>query len=113
MTLVARLVIEGNAMLDGGKMAQIRANTVQQKREEVYAALQYAAYIVRWSSGTIVNSLNRSRKTGGQEGGSEEAPHGVACGRRHTSLHEVRKVNLQVVSKNPIEFCYTPGLLIM
>ena len=31
---------KGGAMLDGGGMAQIRANIVQQKREEVYAALQ-------------------------------------------------------------------------
>ena len=30
-------------MLDGGGVAQIRASTVQQKREEVYAALQYTA----------------------------------------------------------------------
>ena len=31
------------AMLDGGGMAEFRASTVQQRREEVYAALQYAA----------------------------------------------------------------------
>ena len=31
------------AMLDGGEMAQIRASTAQQKREEVHAALQCAA----------------------------------------------------------------------
>ena len=30
-------------MLDGGDMAQVRASTIQQEREEVYAALQYAA----------------------------------------------------------------------
>ena len=30
-------------MLDEGFMAQTRAKTVQQEREEVYAALQYAA----------------------------------------------------------------------
>ena len=31
------------ATLDEGFMAQVRARTVQQEREEVYAALQYAA----------------------------------------------------------------------
>ena len=30
-------------IMDGGDMAQIRASTGQQNREEVYAALQYAA----------------------------------------------------------------------
>ena len=48
-----RFVTEGNertdevatdgAMLDGGEMAMIRASAVQQRRWEVYAALQYAA----------------------------------------------------------------------
>ena len=37
-----QLAKEG-AMLDGGFMAQARANTVQQEREEVYAAPQYEA----------------------------------------------------------------------
>ena len=31
------------AMKDGGVKAQLRASTVQQQREEVYLALQYAA----------------------------------------------------------------------
>ena len=31
------------AMMDGGLIAQVRASAVQQAREEVYAALQYAA----------------------------------------------------------------------
>ena len=34
---------KGGAMMDGGVMAQVRASTVQQEREEVHAALQYAA----------------------------------------------------------------------
>ena len=52
MTLFEKIVTEGNeradelanctAMLDGGVVAQMRASTVQQKREEVHAALQYA-----------------------------------------------------------------------
>ena len=34
---------EDEAMLDRGEMAQTRASTFQQRREEVYAALQHAA----------------------------------------------------------------------
>ena len=53
MSLFERFIAEGNekadefakegALLDGGLMAQVRASTVQQEREEVYAALQNAA----------------------------------------------------------------------
>ena len=53
MTQFERLVTEGNekadelakarAMLDEGFMAEGRAKTMQQEREEVYVALQYAA----------------------------------------------------------------------
>ena len=58
MVLFDRLVTEGNeradelardgALLDGGDVAQIRASTVQQRREVLYAALQSAAKF-RWS----------------------------------------------------------------
>ena len=34
---------KGGAVMDGGAMAQIRAGPVPQTREEVHAALQYAA----------------------------------------------------------------------
>ena len=53
MSLFERFIAEGNekadklakegTMTDGGRMAQVRASTVQQGGEEVYAALQYAA----------------------------------------------------------------------
>ena len=53
MSHFEKFVTEGNekadalakegAMLDEGFMAEARAKTVQQEREEVYAALQYAA----------------------------------------------------------------------
>ena len=53
MSQFERFVTEGNekadelaktgAMLDKGFMAEARAETMQQEREEVYAALQYAA----------------------------------------------------------------------
>ena len=53
MSHFEKFVTEGNekadelaqegALLDEGVMAQVRAKTVQQEREEIYAALQYAA----------------------------------------------------------------------
>ena len=53
MSLFEKFITEGNekadepakegARLDGGDMAQVKAITVQQAREEVYAALQNAA----------------------------------------------------------------------
>ena len=53
MSRFEKFVTEGNekadeparagAMLDEGFMAEVRAKTVQQEREEVYAVLQYAA----------------------------------------------------------------------
>ena len=53
MSLLERFIAEGNekaeklakegAMIDEGDMAQVRAITVQQERDEVYAALQFAA----------------------------------------------------------------------
>ena len=53
MTKIDRFVTEGNekaddlakagAMLDEGFMAEVRAVTMKQEREEVYVALQYAA----------------------------------------------------------------------
>ena len=53
MTHFEKFVTEGNekadelakegAMLDEGCMAEARAKTMQQEREEVYAALQYVA----------------------------------------------------------------------
>ena len=53
MTLFERFITEGNeeadeqategARLDGGDVAQVRAVTIQQEREEVYAAFQHTA----------------------------------------------------------------------
>ena len=53
MSHFEKLVTDGNekadqlakarAILDEGFMAQVRANTVQQEREEVFSALQHAA----------------------------------------------------------------------
>ena len=50
-------------MLDGGAVAQERAITVQQEREEVHAALQCAAIFhclaEEWQDGKTVKSSNQ------------------------------------------------------
>ena len=52
-------------MLDEGFMAEARVKTVQQEREEVYAALQYAAFTVWWRNGkTVKNSSQSQNKSG-------------------------------------------------
>ena len=58
MSHFEKFVAEGNenaddlakagAMLDEGFMAEVRAETLQQEREEVYAAMQFVASRKRW-----------------------------------------------------------------
>ena len=49
------------AMRDGGEMVQIRASTVEQKREEVHAALQVAATFPLFDGGVArLKNLSRS-----------------------------------------------------
>ena len=84
-----KLATEGNekadelakdgAMMGGGKMTQIRASTVQQRREEVYAALQYAAFNVSWRNGTTVKNSSRSQRKI------------IECGCKQIPLHDMRK----------------------
>ena len=76
MTLLENFITEGNekadekakeaAMLDGGFMAQARASTIQQEREEVYAAMQYAASFHRlveeWKDCEELNELESKQK---------------------------------------------------
>ena len=69
-----KFVTEGNekadelakegAMLDGDFVAETRAKTVQQEREEEYAAVQYAASFHRLflKNGRTVHSSSRSQK---------------------------------------------------
>ena len=49
------------ATMDGGDVAQVGAFTIQQGREVVHAALQYAA-TVWWKNGEFVKSLDQSQK---------------------------------------------------
>ena len=72
MTQRERFVTEGNekayelakagAMLDEGFMAEARAKTMQQEREEMFSALQYAAFTAWWENGKIVKNSSLSRK---------------------------------------------------
>ena len=57
---------KGGARLDGGEMAQVRAVTVQQEREEVtqHCNTQLAS-AVWWRNGKIVKSLDQSQKENG------------------------------------------------
>ena len=74
MTHSEKLVIDGNeradelakagAMLDEGFMAQTRAKTVQEEREEVCAALQ-PAFTAWWRSGKTVKNSSRDQKKSG------------------------------------------------
>ena len=78
MTQFERFVTEGTdkadelakagAMLDEGLMAEVRADTVRQGREEVYVALQYAASfhcLEDQNNGRTVKSSSQSRKKSG------------------------------------------------
>ena len=76
MTKLERFVTEGNekadelaesgAMLDEGFMAEARAETEKQEREEVYVALQYAAsFHCSVEDGRIVKNSSTSRKKSG------------------------------------------------
>ena len=103
MSLFEKLITEGNekadelekvgTMLDGGFVAQARASTVQQEREEVYAALQYAAsfhcLVEDWEA--RVAQVKREVDCRGQEKRGNEAPNGVVCHNKQVSVHETWK----------------------
>ena len=88
MTLFEKFTTEGNeeaeelakqgAMLDGGFVAQARASTIQQEREAVYAALQYAAsfhcLVESWKDCEELQHKSKEKEKGGKE-----ASDGVVC----------------------------------
>ena len=81
-------------MLDRGAMAQVEATTVQQKSEEVHAALQYAAslhsLVEEWQDcEELKYQAKRDVDLCKQENGSKKPPHGTVCGCKQLSLHEV------------------------
>ena len=71
---------KGGALLDGGFMAEARAETMQLEREEVYAALQCAASF----HCSVEAQAKAERKVDccGSEEGGNEASNGVVRGSR-------------------------------
>ena len=73
------------AMLDEGFMAEARAKTMQQEREEVYAAVQYAAsfhcLVEEWKDCDELNQVEAERKVDfrGPEKRGDETSNGVVC----------------------------------
>ena len=79
------------AMLDGGDMAQMRATTIQQEREEVYAALQYAASfhcLVEERKDCEEHTPKPKEQSilSAKKKGSKEASHGVVGVRQQTNI---------------------------
>ena len=74
------------AMLDEGFMAEARAKTMQQEREEVYVALQYAASchcLVEGWKDCEEHQAQAERKVGGfreKEKRDYDASNRVVCG---------------------------------
>ena len=110
MSLFEKVLTEGNekadelaregAMLDGGGVAESRASTVQQRRNEVYAALQYAAgfhcLVKEWKDCEDLKPKTKEKCTlCGQKAGSKEASCGVVCSSEQISVHEMRKKQQQ------------------
>ena len=75
-------------------MAEFRASTVQQRREEVYAALQYlVAFIFWWRNGKTVKTFHQNQK--GSVLSWTIMTDGVVCTTKQISLHEMLKKQQQ------------------
>ena len=74
---------KAGAMLDEGFMADARAVTMQQEREEVYAALQYAAsfhcLVEEWKDCEELAEATRKVGFRGNEKRGNETSNGVVC----------------------------------
>ena len=87
---------KAGAMLDEGFMAEARAKTMQQEREKVYAALQYAAsfhcFVEEWKD---CEDLKRKPKEKwnfvDQQKRGDETSNGVVRGNQLVSVREVWK----------------------
>ena len=83
-------------MLDEGFMAEARAETMQQEREEVYAALQNAAsfhcLVEQWKDCEELKPKPKEKWTfvESEEEGNE-ASDGMVCGSRQASMHGMWK----------------------
>ena len=79
-------------MMDEGFMAQARASTIQQEREEVYAALQHAAsfhcLVEAWKDCEELEP--KSKRKADKKMGGKEASDGVVCNNEQASEYEIR-----------------------
>ena len=110
VSLFEKFTTEGNekadepakeaGMLDRGDVAQVKAITIQQQREEVYAALRCAArfhcLVVPRSGGRLEGlcraSTQAKRKVVLREqGGGKEASNAAVCDSEQVSVYEMRK----------------------
>ena len=84
---------KAGAMLDEGFMAEARAETMQQEREEVYAALQYVAsfhcLVEQWKDCESSRLSQRKADFRGKGEREYEASNRVACESRLVSMCEM------------------------
>ena len=84
------------AMMDDGFVAEARAKTMQQEREEVYAALQCAAsfhcLVEEWKDCAEIKPQPKEKWTFcGQEKGGNKASTGMVCCCQQVPMHEMWK----------------------
>ena len=102
MRKIERFVTEGNekanesakegAMLDEGLMAEVRAATMMQEREEVYVALQYAASFHCLVEGKKEAKAERKVGVLSTREGVRMKPRTERCaGSKQVSMYEMRK----------------------
>ena len=74
-------------------MAEARAETLQQEREEVYVALQYAAschcLVEQWKDCEELKPKPKEMAFCGSEEGGDEASNGMVRGSRYVSMYEM------------------------
>ena len=117
MSHLEKFVTEGNekadelakegAMLDEGFMAEARAKTMQQEREEVYAALQYASsfhcQVTEWKGCDERKPKPKEKWIFvDQKKRGDETSNGVVRGSQQVSMHEVWKKQ-QVHEENALD----------
>ena len=106
MSHVQKFVTDGNekadelakegALLDEGFfLAEARAKTMQQEREDVYAALQHAASfhcsVEQWKDCDELKPKPKEKWFFVEKNKGDKASNGMVCGSRQVSVHEMRK----------------------
>ena len=79
----ADVLAKAGAMLDEGFMADVRAKTVQQEREDVHAVLQYAAsfhcLVEEWKDCEELKPKSKERWTLVDKKRGNETSNGMVC----------------------------------